>query len=85
MQQGGYVQSIASAFLKSGVVAAFWRVDDSAGSAFAQLFYRELLRGYGSPTSALNAAQRELRRQPDFAHPYFWAPFAVFNASGGDY
>jgi CHAT domain-containing protein len=55
-------------------------VDDQAGSAFTALFYHNLLEGRQSPVSALNAAQRELRRRPAFDHPYFWAPFSVFSA-----
>jgi len=82
MQTGGYVQSIASSFLKSGAataVAASWPVDDRASSAFTNLFYDQLLEGDKAPVAALNVTQRLLRRQPGFEHPYFWAPFVAFS------
>lgn len=83
MQPGGYIQSLSSAFLKTGVgavIAALWPVDDHAASTFTDLFYQKLLDGRQTPVSALNAAQRELRRRPGFDHPYFWAPFCMFSA-----
>jgi len=80
---GNYAQSLSSAFLKAGaknVIAAFWSVDDNAGSQFIKEFYRILVKGV-SPITALHIAQRSLRNQPEFSHPYFWAPFTIFGAT----
>ncbi|MES2107966.1 MAG: CHAT domain-containing protein [Bacteroidota bacterium] len=77
---GGYAHSIAAAFLKAGVetlIAAFWPVDDQAGALFSQFFYEAYQRS-GTPGTALRYAQRKLRSAPGFAHPHFWAPFAIF-------
>jgi len=80
---GGHMQSLAAAFLRAGVrtvIAAFWPVDDEASAEFMRDFYQELLQG-NTAVIALRTAQRHLRAQSRFAHPYFWAPFTVFGVS----
>jgi CHAT domain-containing protein len=82
-QAGGHMQSLATAFLRAGVrtvIAAFWPVDDEASAEFMRVFYQELLQG-NAAVVALRTAQRHLRAQSRFAHPYFWAPFAIFGVS----
>jgi tetratricopeptide (TPR) repeat protein len=81
---GGHVQSIAAAVLRSGVgtvVGALWEVDDAAGAVFADLFYRQLDRSPDA-VAAVRAAQRALRADPRFAHPFYWAPFISFSRGG---
>ena len=65
------------AFLYAGarrVIASLWKVDDEAAAELMGHFYEELKAGEG-PTAALNDAQLQLRRDPRFRNPYFWAAF----------
>jgi len=59
------------------VVASRWMVDSRATSALMKSFYGHLLRG-DSVSKALAQGVVELRAQRDFAHPFYWASFAVF-------
>jgi len=43
------------------------------------LFYAKVARG-ASSEEALIASIRELRVQPAFAHPYYWAAFDLFRS-----
>jgi len=72
-------EGLSEALLRSGVrsvVASRWNVDSEATAAFMEKFYVNLLSGSEVPAS-LRAAQLQLASQPEFAHPYFWAAFAV--------
>jgi CHAT domain-containing protein len=74
---GGDVMGLTSAFLYAGavgVVAGLWRVDDAATADLMTSFYREFDRG---AADALRLAQLGLLRSGRYAHPYFWAPFAL--------
>jgi CHAT domain-containing protein len=59
------------------VVASRWMVDSRATAALMKSFYGHLLRGK-SVSEALARGIVELRAQPDFSHPFYWASFAVF-------
>ena len=49
------------------------RVDDEAGAALAESFYRHWLQGT-EKAEALRAAQLDLRlNHPRWSHPYYWA------------
>jgi len=54
----------------AGVVASLWSVADNSTAQLMAHFHR-LWRH-----EALRFAQIELRRQEDFAHPFYWACFA---------
>ncbi len=65
----------------SGVVASLWQVDDRATAELMKHFYANMLqRGLG-PAAALRAAQNEIRSQPQWSSPYYWAGFTF----QGDY
>jgi tetratricopeptide (TPR) repeat protein len=67
-------------FLQAGapaVLSTLWPVDDIATALFADHFYHALLVGGQSPAVAVCTATRQLREQPGYDHPYFWAPFIV--------
>ena len=73
---------IAGAFLQSGVpevIASRWDVDSSATSLLVRHLYKDLGSG-STPLAALALAARDLRRNPSFAHPYYWAAFEVFRS-----
>jgi CHAT domain-containing protein len=70
---------LAWAFLASGVpqlVVSKWKTDSEATAELMVLFHRELLAGR-SAAEALRQAERALAQRPQFAHPYYWAAFAV--------
>lgn len=72
--------SLSRAFFYAGtrrVVASLWPVDDRASAAFMRSFYTHLLRDHESAPAALRAAQADVRAQPRWAAPYYWAGFVV--------
>ncbi len=74
------VASMARAFLLSGsdaVVVSLWPVSDNATAKFMVSFYRALIEKKESPGEALRTARRELRSDPRWSHPSFWAPFVL--------
>lgn len=74
--------TLAQAFLYAGarnVIATLWRVDDDAAAVLAESFYRER-GGHGDPVAALARAQREVRADPRFGAPYYWASYEVLGA-----
>lgn len=52
-----------------------WSIEDEASVAFIAALYRALLAGQ-APAQALRSAQQELRDQPRWSHPVYWAAFA---------
>ncbi|MFN7920388.1 MAG: CHAT domain-containing protein [Bryobacteraceae bacterium] len=62
-------------------VAALWDIDSEAATQFAGQFYAAMQSGL-DPASALWTAAREVRQDPRFRHPYYWAPFVVYEANG---
>lgn len=72
--QGEAVYGLSRAFLEAGarrVLVALWRVDDMATLALMQAATQ---RGVPTPRS-LHQAQRKLRKNPLWRHPYYWAGF----------
>ncbi len=74
--------SFATAFSAAGadqVVAALWRVSDTAATVWVPSFYRALDVGdLASSAEALRQAQLALIRSRHFRHPYYWASLAHF-------
>jgi CHAT domain-containing protein len=62
----------------SRLVISLWSVDERASAELMAGFYR---RSPGSehipPAAALRAAQLEMRAQPRWRSPYFWAAFVL--------
>jgi CHAT domain-containing protein len=72
------------AFLAAGVpttVVSQWKVA-SASTAELMIDFHRRLRDGRKPPEALRAAMLELRRDPRWRHPFYWAPFAVIENSG---
>ncbi len=57
-------------------VVADWKTDSAATSRLMVDLHRRLLSGDGK-AQALRQAQLDLRRDPRYAHPYYWAAFEV--------
>jgi CHAT domain-containing protein/tetratricopeptide (TPR) repeat protein len=69
---------LARGFLYAGaqkVVVTLWNIDDRATAELMSRFYRGMLRENLSPADALRRAQASIRRDPRWAHPYYWAAF----------
>lgn len=75
---------LTQAFVLAGaktVLASLWDVDDRSTLELMRSFYAG--RGVAEPPAALAAAQRSmLRAGGRYAHPRFWAGFAVFGGFG---
>jgi len=80
---GEGVYGIRRALVLAGTesqVVSLWNVNDTSTRELMRTFYGELARGTGR-AEALRRAKLRLLRQPQFAHPYYWAAFI----SAGDW
>ncbi len=71
---------LARAFLWAGassVLVSLWDVDDRATAELMRRFYRGLLTRGESPAQALERAQQDLRSQPEWHAPHYWAGFVL--------
>ena len=65
------------------VIVSLWPVDDDAAAEFMVIFYRKLWNKQThrleprSAAKALREAQAEMRQQPNWKSPYYWAPFLL--------
>lgn len=59
------------------VLGTLWPVEDNAARAIMTALYSGLTTGQLSKTEALRQGQLALLRQPESAHPFFWAPFVL--------
>jgi CHAT domain-containing protein/Flp pilus assembly protein TadD len=78
--QGEGLLGLARAFLYAGarsVVASLWRVEDKSTSEFMAAFFREVKRRPRSLSTAMQKAKLEMLKRPEYAHPFFWAPFTL--------
>ena len=78
--QGEGLVGLARAFLYAGarsVVASLWRVEDQSTSEFMAAFFREVKQRPDDLSGALQSAKLEMLQRPEYAHPFFWAPFIL--------
>lgn len=72
---------LTRAFMYAGasrVVVSLWDVSDKPTSELMVRFYRHLFGPEKlTPAAALRAAQLELRKDPRWHSPYYWAPFIL--------
>jgi CHAT domain-containing protein len=61
------------------VLATLWRVEDAATAVLMTAFYEHLQTREVSRAQALQQAQIRLLQQPQYADPFFWAPFLLIN------
>jgi CHAT domain-containing protein len=74
------VIGITRGFMYAGVprvVASLWRVSDQATGELMRRFYEGMLARKLPPAAALRQAQLALSKDPDYAHPYYWAGFTL--------
>ena len=60
-------------------VATLWRVADEAAARLMQALYQQLRTPGVSRARALQQAQLALLHDPQYAEPFFWAPFLLIN------
>ncbi|HYW08152.1 MAG TPA: CHAT domain-containing protein, partial [Longimicrobium sp.] len=68
------------AFLYAGAratLATLWPVEAESAARVMTRFYDALARGGAGKAEALRAACLELRADPKYAEPYYWAPFVL--------
>lgn len=73
---------LAGVAIKAGArsaLATLWRVNDAAASLLVTMFYRHLKEPSVSRAVALQRAQQDMLRHPDYHDPFFWAPFLLIN------
>jgi CHAT domain-containing protein len=78
--RGEGIISLTRGFMSAGtsrVVASLWKVDTDATADLMKRFYRKMLREGVAPPAALKAAQEEVRAQPLWRSPYYWAGFIL--------
>jgi len=76
--RGEGLMGLSRAFLYAGaprVIVSLWNVNDRATAILMGDLYRGMLRGGMRPSTALRAAQLELRIQKRWESPYYWAAF----------
>ncbi|WP_225903054.1 CHAT domain-containing protein [Pseudanabaena yagii] len=71
---------LAGIAVRSGArstIASLWSVEDSATATFMENFYQELAVIGTTKADALRKAQLHLLKNPQFTHPFYWAPFVL--------
>jgi CHAT domain-containing protein len=79
---GAGVIGLSWALLAAGcrtTVVSQWKAQSAATAVLMIEFHRQLVHGASKP-AALRNAQLALRRDPRYAHPFYWAPFVVLGA-----
>ena len=74
----GLRRALAIAGAESQLMS-LWQVSDWGSSELMQGYYQQLSGGAGR-SAALREVQLDLMQDPDYSHPYFWAPF-IFSGS----
>jgi CHAT domain-containing protein len=71
---------LAGVAVRSGArstLATLWPVDDRSTSLLMVQFYQQLSQPNHTRAEALRQAQIALLKQPNFRHPFYWAPFIL--------
>ncbi len=79
VQGGDDLVGLSRGFIYAGtpsLLASLWEVDDKSTSILMESFYKNWLNGMSKP-DALREAQIELKKIPQYSHPFYWAPFIM--------
>jgi len=74
---GDELVGLSRAFIYAGtprVIVSLWSVNDASTGEMMKNLYADK---QDSIAAALRAAQLKLKSNPDFSHPFFWAPFQL--------
>lgn len=58
-------------------IGTLWYVDDQATGSVMARFYQEFTQASITKAEALRRAQQTLLQNPQFQHPYYWAPYIL--------
>ena len=61
----------------TSVVASLWKVEDEATAELMKRFYTEMLKNRKTPSEALRLAQNDIRQNPQWSAPHYWAGFTL--------
>ncbi len=79
--KGEGMMGLTRGFMYAGarrVLASLWQVNDDATAELMKRFYQNMLGEQKlQPAAALRAAQLEIRRDPRWQSPYYWAAFVL--------
>ena len=79
--KGEGLVGLMRAFMCAGaprVVVSLWKVDDLATQALMTRFHALWREGRSSASQALRQAQAEIRAQPRWSHPRYWAAWVLW-------
>ncbi len=79
LSDGDDLIGLTRAFIYAGtpnIVATLWKVNDESTKILMTDFHQNIKEGMNY-AEALQAAQADLRANPMYAHPYYWAPFVL--------
>jgi CHAT domain-containing protein len=75
---GDELVGLSRAFIYAGtprIIVSLWSVNDASTGELMKSLYKNMKNG--GPAAALRQAQIDLKNNPDFANPFFWAPFQL--------
>jgi CHAT domain-containing protein len=78
--RGGEIVGLTHAFFFAGaptVISSLWNVDDAATQSLMVLFYHHWLKDGMTKAEALQAAQADVRANPRWVSPFYWAGFVL--------
>jgi len=76
---GAGVFSLSRDFLQAGaqtVIKSLWAVNEASTAELMVDFHRNFTQGH-TASMALTLAKRKLKKDPKYAHPYYWAGFVL--------
>jgi CHAT domain-containing protein len=80
LSRGDDIVGLTRAFFFAGtptVIASLWSVDDAATETLMVAFYKHWLQGGMSKAQALQTAQADVRADPRWTSPFYWAGFVL--------
>lgn len=78
LRSGGYAAELFSLAGAKSVMGGLWKVSDAASLKLMGDFYRALVRSRRSRSKSLQYAQTQMIEGKDYAHPFYWAAFALY-------
>lgn len=61
----------------ASLLLSLWKVADESTMHLMQSYYFHFVANQQSKTHALQLAMQSVKARPEYAHPYYWAPFVL--------